>query len=127
MSKQNTKPIVDLIRSKLRLCPIQVSAQLESSALNALPFSKEESVFSDNTTDSSLSASIINEKVNNDPQKELSSIINHLEQENKKLQVELKEICGNRDERLQQHREAIEAQLQRLKTLKVSLTYFNLI
>ncbi|XP_074104483.1 uncharacterized protein LOC141530976 isoform X1 [Cotesia typhae] len=118
LSKQNTKPIVDLIRSKLRLCPIQVSAQLESSALNALPFNKEESIFSDSTTDSSLSASIINEKVNNDPQKELSSIINHLEQENKKLQVELKEICGNRDERLQQHREAIEAQLQRLKTLK---------
>ncbi|XP_057337676.1 dystrophin-like isoform X2 [Microplitis mediator] len=118
LSKQNTKPIVDLIRNKLRLCPIQVSAQLESSALNALPFNKDESLFSDSTLDSSLSNSIVSDKVNNDPQKELSSIINHLEQENRKLQVELKEICGSRDERLQQHREAIEAQLQRLKTLK---------
>lgn len=63
--------------------------------------------------------STVRRKVLNDPQKELQSIINHLEEENRQLQVELLEICGSRAERLQRHRTSVESQLQRLKILKV--------
>lgn len=116
LNKQNVKPLVDLIRSKLRLCPSQASQQLESALPNAISYSKND----DRTLDTiSMSSTVIREKVNSDPQKELSSIINHLEEENKQLQVELQEICGSRAERLQRHRETIESQLQRLKILKV--------
>lgn len=54
-----------------------------------------------------------------DPQKELQSIITHLEEENKQLHVELLDIQGTKAERLQRHRASIESQLQRLKLLKV--------
>lgn len=63
--------------------------------------------------------STVRRKVLNDPQKELQSIISHLEEENKQLQLELLEICGSRAERLHRHRATIESQLQRLKILKV--------
>lgn len=65
--------------------------------------------------------STVRRKVLNDPQKELQSIINHLEEENRQLQLELMEICGSRAERLQRHRSSIESQLQRLKILKVRI------
>lgn len=58
-------------------------------------------------------------RVLNDPQKELQSIITHLEEENKQLQIELLDIQGTKAERLQRHRVTIESQLQRLKLLKV--------
>lgn len=58
-------------------------------------------------------------RVLSDPQKELQSIITHLEEENKQLQIELLDIQGTRAERLQRHRVTIESQLQRLKLLKV--------
>lgn len=58
-------------------------------------------------------------RVLSDPQKELQSIITHLEEENKQLQIELLDIRGTKAERLQRHRAMIESQLQRLKLLKV--------
>lgn len=69
--------------------------------------------------------STVRRRVLTDPQKELQSIINHLEEENRQLQVELMEICGGRAERFQQHRRTIESQLQRLKILKVGLYIYN--
>lgn len=63
--------------------------------------------------------STMKRRILNDPQKELQSIISHLEEENRQLQIELREINDNRVEKLQHHRVAIESQLQRLKILKV--------
>lgn len=63
--------------------------------------------------------STIKRKILSDPQKELQSIIMHLEEENRQLQIELLDIQGTKAERLQRHRVTIESQLQRLKTLKV--------
>lgn len=68
--------------------------------------------------------STMKRRVLNDPQKELQSIITHLEEENKQLQIELLDIQGTKAERLQRHRVTIESQLQRLKLLKV---YYHLI
>lgn len=62
-------------------------------------------------------------RVLSDPQKELQSIITHLEDENKQLQIELLDIQGTKAERLQRHRATIESQLQRLKLLKVHYYY----
>ena len=69
--------------------------------------------------------STIKRRILNDPQKELQSIISHLEEENRQLQMELKEISDSRVEKLQHHRVAIESQLDRLKVLKVCLKYIN--
>lgn len=63
--------------------------------------------------------STMRRRVLSDPQKELQSIITHLEEENKQLQIELLDIQGSKAERLQHHRAMIESQLQRLKLLKV--------
>lgn len=63
--------------------------------------------------------STIKRRILNDPQKELQSIISHLEEENRQLQIELKEISDSRVEKLQCHRFAIGSQLERLKILKV--------
>lgn len=63
--------------------------------------------------------STIKRRILNDPQKELQSIISHLEEENRQLQLELKDITGNGVQKLQHHRVAIESQLERLKILKV--------
>jgi len=49
----------------------------------------------------------------------LQSIITHLEEENRQLQIELIDIQGFKAERLHRHRATIESQLQRLKLLKV--------
>lgn len=70
-------------------------------------------------TDCESLRSTIRRRVLNDPQKELQSIITHLEEENKQLHVELLDIQGTKAERLQRHRASIESQLQRLKLLKV--------
>lgn len=69
--------------------------------------------------DHSSVRSTIKRKILSDPQKELQSIIMHLEEENRQLQIELLDIQGIKAERLQRHRATIESQLQRLKTLKV--------
>lgn len=63
--------------------------------------------------------STIKRRILNDPQKELQNIISHLEEENRQLQLELREISDSRVEKLQYHRVAIESQLERLKILKV--------
>lgn len=63
--------------------------------------------------------STIKRRILNDPQKELQSIISHLEEENKQLQIELRQISDSRVDKLQQHRVIIESQLERLKILKV--------
>jgi len=63
--------------------------------------------------------STIKRKILSDPQKELQSIITHLEEENRQLQIELIDIQGFKAERLHRHRTTIESQLQRLKLLKV--------
>lgn len=70
-------------------------------------------------TDCESVRSTIKRRVLNDPQKELQSIISHLEEENRQLQIELLDIQGTKAERLQRHRVTIESQLQRLKLLKV--------
>ena len=70
-------------------------------------------------TDCESVRSTMKRRVLSDPQKELQSIITHLEEENKQLQIELLDIQGTKAERLQRHRVTIESQLQRLKLLKV--------
>ena len=64
-------------------------------------------------------------RILNDPQKELQSIISHLEEENKQLQIQLREICGSQVDKLQHHRIAMESQLDRLKALKVFKRLLN--
>ncbi|XP_034949469.1 dystrophin-like isoform X2 [Chelonus insularis] len=116
--KTATKPIVSLFKNKLKLCPIQTTQQIETSLSDTIFYSSDK----ENTFDTiSEINTAVKRKVKSDPHKELSSIINHLEEENKQLQAELKEICGSRAERLQQHRKTVEAQLQRLKILKKCL------
>lgn len=70
-------------------------------------------------TDYGSLRSTVKRKILTDPQKELQSIIMHLEEENRQLQIELLDIQGTKAERLQRHRATIESQLQRLKMLKV--------
>lgn len=76
-------------------------------------------------SDCSTLRSTIKRKILSDPQKELQSIIMHLEEENKQLQIELLDIQGARAERLHRHRATIESQLQRLKILKVYINHKN--
>ncbi|XP_066597076.1 dystrophin-1-like isoform X2 [Prorops nasuta] len=107
-----TKLIIELIRNKLRLCPTRTIAvnsdDPPSSGLG------NETV----TTEYTSIRSTAKRRILSDPQRELQSIINHLEEENKQLQVELLDIRGTKAERLQRHRATIESQLQRLKLLK---------
>ncbi|XP_043273731.1 dystrophin-like [Venturia canescens] len=111
-SREVTKLIIELIRNKLRLCPTQtVAMHLDEPPPNAIHDEAQ-------ALDTMSLRSTVRRKVLNDPQKELQSIINHLEEENRQLQLELMEICGSRAERLQRHRSSIESQLQRLKILK---------
>jgi len=81
---------------------------------NTLSFSNET-----RRTDYGSLRSTVKRKILTDPQKELQSIIMHLEEENRQLQIELLDIQGTKAERLQRHRATIESQLQRLKILKV--------
>ncbi|XP_014487267.1 PREDICTED: dystrotelin-like [Dinoponera quadriceps] len=110
--REVTKLIIELIRNKLRLCPTR------TVAINA------EDVVADAVSNETRRAdcgslrSTIRRKILSDPQKELQSIITHLEEENRQLQIELLDIRGTKAERLQRHRATIESQLQRLKTLK---------
>lgn len=59
----------------------------------------------------------------NDPQKELQSIIHQLEKQNRQLQTELLGLNDTKVEKLQQHRNAVELQLERLKELKVQIAF----
>ncbi|GAB1869081.1 Dystrophin, isoform B [Camponotus japonicus] len=108
--REVTKLIIELIRNKLRLCPTRTIA-IEDPVAN---------VTSNETRrmDYGSVRSTIKRKILSDPQKELQSIIMHLEEENRQLQIELLDIQGTKAERLQRHRATIESQLQRLKTLK---------
>ncbi|KMQ95552.1 isoform b [Lasius niger] len=108
--REVTKLIIELIINKLRLCPTR-TIPIEDPVADA----------TSNETrrmDYGSVRSTIKRKILSDPQKELQSIIMHLEEENRQLQIELLDIQGTKAERLQRHRATIESQLQRLKTLK---------
>ncbi|KAH0944982.1 hypothetical protein HN011_005153 [Eciton burchellii] len=108
--REITKLIIELIRNKLRLCSTGTVMLEEPIA----------GVISDDTRhmDYGSIRSTIKRKILSDPQKELQSIITHLEEENRQLQIELIDIQGFKAERLHRHRATIESQLQRLKLLK---------
>ncbi|XP_053980789.1 dystrophin-related protein 2-like [Hylaeus volcanicus] len=111
-NREVTKLVIELIRNKLRLCParsieMNVEDQTPHIFSNEVPHIDNESL-----------RGTMKKRVLSDPQKELQSIITHLEEENKQLQIELLDIQGTRAERLQRHRATIESQLQRLKLLK---------
>ncbi|XP_012254992.2 dystrophin-like [Athalia rosae] len=114
-NREVTRLLMELIRNKLRLCPTRtVIADLDEP----LPESQQGLMSEAKDTDNVSLRSTVRRRVLNNPQKELQSIISHLEEENRQLQVELLELCGTRAERLQRHRATIESQLQRLKILK---------
>ncbi|XP_076178311.1 dystrotelin isoform X2 [Ptiloglossa arizonensis] len=111
-NREVTKLIIELIRNKFRLCParsieMNIEDQIPHITSNEVPHIDNESL-----------RGTMKKRVLSDPQKELQSIITHLEEENKQLQIELLDIQGTRAERLQRHRVTIESQLQRLKLLK---------
>ncbi|KYN34358.1 Dystrophin, isoform D [Trachymyrmex septentrionalis] len=108
--REITKLILELIRNKLRLCPTR-TIPVEDSVVDAASNETRR-------TDYSSLRSTVKRKILTDPQKELQSIIMHLEEENRQLQIELLDIQGTKAERLQRHRATIESQLQRLKLLK---------
>ncbi|XP_029675460.1 dystrotelin-like [Formica exsecta] len=108
--REVTKLIIELIRNKLRLCPTR-TITIEDPVTDATSNETRR-------TDYGSVRSTIKRKILSDPQKELQSIIMHLEEENRQLQIELLDIQGTKAERLQRHRVTIESQLQRLKTLK---------
>ncbi|XP_017876713.1 dystrotelin-like [Ceratina calcarata] len=111
-NREITKLIIELIRNKLRLCPsrsIELNIDDQTPPINSNEITR---------TDCESVRSTIRRRVLNDPQKELQSIITHLEEENQQLQIELLDIQGTKAERLQRHRATIESQLQRLKLLK---------
>ncbi|XP_031847907.1 uncharacterized protein LOC116433688 [Nomia melanderi] len=111
-NREVTKLIIELIRNKLRLCSAR---SIEMNVEDQTPqITSNETRHIDNES----IRSTIRRRVLNDPQKELQSIITHLEEENKQLQIELLDIRGTKAERLQRHRATIESQLQRLKLLK---------
>lgn len=109
-NKEMKKLIVECIRSKLRICPVNVNTGIKQTEDEA------------RALDTVSLRSTVRRKIMSDPQKELQSIINHLEDENRQLHIEILEICGSRTDRLQRHRTTVESQLQRLKILKV---FFN--
>ncbi|XP_020297919.1 dystrotelin-like isoform X2 [Pseudomyrmex gracilis] len=104
--REITKLIIELIRNKLKLCSVRTVAVEDTDTVSI------------RYVDHSSVRSTIKRKILSDPQKELQSIIMHLEEENRQLQIELLDIQGIKAERLQRHRATIESQLQRLKTLK---------
>ncbi|KAK1127028.1 hypothetical protein K0M31_004642 [Melipona bicolor] len=110
-NRELTKLVIELIRNKLRLCPAR---SIELNVDENIPHISNEITH----TDCESVRSTMKRRVLNDPQKELQSIITHLEEENKQLQIELLDIQGTKAERLQRHRVTIESQLQRLKLLK---------
>ncbi|XP_058807564.1 dystrophin-like [Phymastichus coffea] len=111
-NKEITKLLIELLRNKLRLCPARnINNSLDDSSLTTkLEQTKHLDTISVRST--------IKRRILNDPQKELQSIISHLEEENKHLQIELRQISDSKVEKLQQHRVVIESQLDRLKILK---------
>ncbi|KAL6260387.1 hypothetical protein P5V15_007915 [Pogonomyrmex californicus] len=109
--REITKLIIEVVRNKLRLCPTRT---IEDSITE--PVSNEI-----RRMDYGSLRSTVKRKILSDPQKELQSIITHLEEENRQLQIELLDIQGTKAERLQRHRATIESQLQRLKMLKKCL------
>ncbi|XP_031774823.1 dystrobrevin beta isoform X1 [Apis florea] len=113
-NREVTKLIIELIRNKLRLCP---GRSIGLNIDDQIPHISTEIRY----TDCESVRSTIKRRVLNDPQKELQSIISHLEEENRQLQIELLDIQGTKAERLQRHRVTIESQLQRLKLLKKCL------
>ncbi|XP_050475798.1 dystrotelin-like isoform X2 [Bombus huntii] len=113
-NRELTKLVIELIRNKLRLCPAR---SIELNIDDQIPHLSNEITH----TDCESVRSTMKRRVLNDPQKELQSIITHLEEENKQLQIELLDIQGTKAERLQRHRVTIESQLQRLKLLKKCL------
>ncbi|XP_031779196.1 dystrophin [Nasonia vitripennis] len=111
-SKEITKLLLELIRNKLRLCPTRnENSSLEDSLAGG-------NLEQTKSFDTMSVRSTIKRRILNDPQKELQSIISHLEEENRQLQLELKEVTGSGVHKLQHHRVAIESQLERLKILK---------
>ncbi|CAK9832150.1 Dystrophin, isoforms A/C/F/G/H [Anthophora retusa] len=111
-NREVTKLIIELIRNKLRLCParsigLNIDDQTPHIHSSEITHADCESI-----------RSTMKRRVLSDPQKELQSIITHLEEENKQLQIELLDIQGTKAERLHRHRAMIESQLQRLKLLK---------
>ncbi|XP_076280861.1 uncharacterized protein LOC143209299 isoform X2 [Lasioglossum baleicum] len=113
-NREVTKLIIELIRNKLRLCSTR-SIEMNTEDHQTPQITSNEIR---HTTDNESIRSTMRRRVLNDPQKELQSIITHLEEENKQLQIELLDIRGTKAERLQRHRATIESQLQRLKILK---------
>ncbi|KAJ8669714.1 hypothetical protein QAD02_000973 [Eretmocerus hayati] len=110
-SKDLKKIIVGLIQNKFGLCPTRnVDNSLHDCSSANLERTKH--------FDSMSVRSTIKRRILNDPQKELQSIISHLEEENRQLKLELREISDSRVDKLQQHRVIIESQLERLKILK---------
>lgn len=137
--REVTRLIIELIRNKLRLCPTRTvtinTEELVTDAVRLLIilshnifihicticYNYDTFLYSNEIrrADCGSLRSTIRRKILSDPQKELQSIITHLEEENRQLQIELLDIRGTKAERLQRHRATIESQLQRLKTLKV--------
>ncbi|XP_046627946.1 dystrophin-like isoform X1 [Neodiprion virginianus] len=113
-NREVTKLIIELIRNKLRLCPSRTVIADPDEPPPEMQHLTNDEKDGDNVS----LRSTVRRKVLNNPQRELQSIISHLEDENRQLQAELLEICGTRAERLQRHRATIESQLQRLKILK---------
>ncbi|XP_014213323.2 dystrotelin-like [Copidosoma floridanum] len=111
-TKEITKLLIELIQNKLSLCPARNGDSSFNDSSSSMNLDQTKSF------DSMSVRSTIKRRILNDPQKELQSIISHLEEENKQLQLELKEISDSRVEKLQHHRVAIESQLKRLKILK---------
>lgn len=111
-NKEVTKLVFELIRNKLMLCPSR-------SVMNALETSLPDMDENRRTALDAISVrSTIKRRICSDPQNELQNIISSLEEENRKLQSELLEISDSKFERLQNHRVAIQSQLERLKVLK---------
>ncbi|XP_051156069.1 dystrophin-like isoform X2 [Leptopilina boulardi] len=111
-NKEVTKLVFELLRNKLMLCP---SRSVISSLETSLPDMDENRR---TALDAISVRSTIKRRICNDPQKELQNIISSLEEENRQLQTELLEISDSKFERLQNHRVAIQSQLERLKVLK---------
>lgn len=96
------------------LCPSRSVVSALETSLPDMDDRNQKTAF-----DSISVRSTIKRRICNDPQKELQNIISSLEEENRQLQTELLKISDSKFERLQNHRVAIQSQLERLKVLKV--------
>lgn len=112
-NKEVTKLVFELIRNKLMLCPSRSVVSALETSLPDMDDRNQKTAF-----DSISVRSTIKRRICNDPQKELQNIISSLEEENRQLQTELLKISDSKFERLQNHRVAIQSQLERLKVLK---------